>query len=122
MPWRNWRGPQLLRTVEQGAREAVRKTCKVILAGAKEEVPLDEGTLQDSGSVTIHPSKAAGCVSFGGGQGTGHPIVPYARRWHENSANFQHGRKKRYLADPVNRLGADTLRQALQEEIGGRLR
>ena len=60
----------------------------------------------------------AGVICFGGGLGTGHPIVPYAIRWHENSANFQKGRKRFYLKDPYNRLAGPTLKNALVMRIG----
>ena len=122
MPWKNWKGPQLVASVADGNREAVRKTCHVVLEASKEEVPLDEKTLMDSGIVLMAPDGSAeGCISFGGGVGTGHPIIPYAIRWHENSANFQKGRKHFYLKDPFNRLGALTLRKALIVELGRRL-
>jgi len=121
--WKNWRGEELKIMVSGAAREAVHKTCEIILEAAQQEVPLDENTLMTSGIVLMAPDRSAeGLITFGGGVGTGHSIVPYAVRWHENSANFQHGRKRFYLKDPVNRLGASTLRNALEQELGGRLR
>ena len=121
--WKNWRGEQLNSMVLAASREAVHKTCEIILEAAQQEVPHDEGTLMRSGLVLMAPDGSAeGLITFGGGTGTGHPIVPYAVRWHENSANFQKGRKRFYLKDPVNRLGAKILQQALAQELGGQLR
>ncbi len=121
--WKNWRGRQLIGAVNAAGREAVHKTCHVILEAAKQEVPHDEGTLQRSGTVLMAPDGSAqGLITFGGGPGTGHPIVPYAVRWHENPANFQKGRKRRYLADPYNRLVGVILPKALQMELGRLLR
>jgi len=123
MGWKGWKGTELEALVAAGRREAVRKTCHVILEASQAEVPHDEGTLMRSGIVLMAPDGSAeGVISFGGGKGTGHPIVPYAVRWHENSADFQKGRKHFYLRDPLNRLGSLTLQSALAAELGGRLK
>ncbi len=109
--------------MSQGLRRAVADTCYIVLEAAKQQVPHDEGTLERSGMVVMAPEPdAAGVICFGGGPGTGHPIVPYAIRWHENSANFQKGRKRFYLKDPYNQLAAPTLKKALMFEIGEILR
>ena len=105
--------------MNSASRQAVSDTCYVVLEAAKQEVPHDEGTLMRTGMVIMAPEpEAAGVICFGGGPGTGLPIIPYAIRWHENSANFQKGRKRFYLKDPLNRLGAPTLKNALVVEIG----
>jgi hypothetical protein len=119
MPWKNWRGPELIGGIITASRQAVSDTCYVVLEAAKQEVPHDEGTLERSGMVIMAPEpEPAGVICFGGGPGTGHPIVPYAVRWHENSANFQKGRKRFYLKDPYNRLVVPTLKNALVMRIG----
>ena len=116
--WQNWRGEEVLRLVNEAGIRAVFKTCEVILEAARQEVPLDEGTLSDSGRTIMATENIPyGIVCFGGGPGTGFPLVPYAIRWHENSANFQHGRKRFYLRDPVNRLGERTILRALEQEL-----
>lgn len=114
--WKTWNGPIVERLMSEMAVDAVEKTCEVLLEKSKEEVPLDEGTLMRSGIYLMEKTgKPEAVISYGGGPGTGHPIVPYAVKWHENSANFQHGRKSRYLADPVNQYGNKVLRNALDE-------
>ncbi len=121
--WRNWRGSQLLTAVDVASRTAVQKTCEVVLEAAKQQVPHDEGTLMISGLVLMAPDGSPqGLITFGGGPGTGQPVIPYAVRWHENSANFQKGRKHRYLVDPFNQLAEPTLHKALQMELGRLLR
>jgi hypothetical protein len=122
MSWKNWRGDELLRKLDDAAKQAVRNTCEVVLEAAKQEVPHDEGTLERSGRVIMAPEEPAGVICFGGGEGTGHPIVSYAVRWHENNARFQKGRKRFYLRDPYNRLAAPTLKKALEMELGKVLR
>lgn len=120
--WTSWHGKLLQNHIRAGGREAVRKTAHVVLEAAKQQVPHDEGTLQRSGQVVMAPGNQVGAaVTFGGGAGTGHPVVPYAVRWHENNANFQKGRKMRYLADPFNQLGPNAFLKAIQNEIGSRL-
>lgn len=117
--WKNWKGPQLQKLVRGASYEAVRKTCYVVLEAARQEVPHDEGTLMLSGMVLMAPDESPqGLICFGGGPGTGHPIIPYAIRWHENSARFQKGRKRFYLKDPYDRLASSTLQKALQMELG----
>jgi hypothetical protein len=116
--WKNWKGEELKVLVNYAQRAAIQKTCEIVLEAAKNEVPHDEGTLMRSGMVLMAPDGSPeGCCTFGGGPGTGHPIVPYALRWHEHSANFQKGRKHRYLVDPLNRLGIPTLNKALEMEM-----
>lgn len=122
MGWKNWKGNELKRLIDGAGRQAVRDTCEVVLEAAKTEVPHDEGTLERSGRVVMAPEGPAGVICFGGGPGTGHPIVPYAVRWHENNANFQKGRKRFYLRDPYNQLAAPTLKKALMFEMGEILR
>ena len=123
MGWKNWRGTELIAKIAAANRKAVSDTCYVVLEAANQEVPHDEGTLMRSGMVIMAPnSEPAGVICFGGGLGTGLPIVPYAIRWHENSANFQKGRKRFYLKDPYNQLAAPTLKKALMFEIGEVLR
>lgn len=118
--WRRWNGYRIMSQVEEAAIKAVDKTGHVILTAAKQEVPLDEGFLLRSGIVIIrHDNVPIAIISFGGGPGTGHPEIPYAIKWHEQQANFQHGRKWKYLKDPFNRLASKTLIQALKDEMGG---
>lgn len=119
MAWENWRGDELVDLVNNGAIRAIKKTGEVILESAKREVPHDEGTLERTGIVIMATGNIPACViTFGGGIGTGFPIIPYAIRWHEEQANFQHGRKRFYLRDPLVRLAKSTLEAALLQEVG----
>jgi hypothetical protein len=96
--------------------KALYMTLSVIGEASNQQVPLDEGTLQSSQFVNVEDG--IGLISYGGGPGTGFPKVPYAIRWHENSANFQKGRKKRYLADPFNQLADKTYKKSLKATAG----
>jgi len=122
MAWKSWRGELAKTLMREGSHEGVYRMGHVILEQAKSEVPLDEGTLQRSGTVTMNPDGSPqGVIHFGYGQGTGVPRIPYAVRWHENSARFQRGRKNRYLADPFNRL-INKLPEFLKRAIRRRLK
>ncbi|MBL1100146.1 minor capsid protein [Streptomyces coffeae] len=66
-----------------------------VLAESKKEVPLDEGTLERSGTATVDEATLSGAVSYD---------TVYARRQHEE-LTWRHapGRKAKYLEDPMNR-------------------
>ena len=77
--------------LKHGGEKGVRDCANLLLAESREQVPLDTGALSRSGTVDSEGLSAT--VSYD---------TPYAVRWHENDANFQHGRKKKYLEDPCN--------------------
>ena len=102
MAWKNFNISEAQKALNEAHERAVSKTMDVIGEAARQQVPLDEGTLAN----TLHKEirDGVGIISFGGGEGTGLPRVPYAVRWHEENANFQRGRKSQYLRDPFNAL------------------
>ena len=117
MGWKTWRGPEVKLKMTGANRAAVQNTGAVVLAAAQTEVPLRDGFLLRSGKVFMAPGgRPEGAISFGGGDGTGMPRIPYAIRHHEKPANFQRGRKHRYLADPFNRLARSTLQRELESQ------
>lgn len=77
-------------------RQGVALSAERLLALSAEQVPLDEGTLQGSGSVSTPLASRDEIVS---------QVVydtPYAARLHEHPEyNFQGGRKGKYLEDPA---------------------
>jgi hypothetical protein len=118
MSWTRWNGPSIKRKIREATINTVVKTGDVVLAASKQEVPLDDGFLLRSGVVVLkHDNVPVAIISFGGGPGTGHPQIPYARRWHENQANFQHGRKWKYLKDPFSRLASSSMTRILEAEL-----
>lgn len=123
MAWRSFNREAAQSVMREATHRGFRYAADAILEVAKSEVPHDEGTLMNSGTVVDGPEPMSVIISFGGGAGTGHPRVPYAVRWHENSANFQKGRKNRYLADPLYERGPEAVRRgvraAADELIGG---
>lgn len=94
--------------------KAVKRTLEAVKVQALQEAPHDEGVLQSTIQTNVEDGK--GIIHAGGGPGTEFPRVPYAIRWHEKDANFQKGRKKRYIADPFNRIAEDRLRKEMRKE------
>jgi hypothetical protein len=88
----------LERQIERGVPRALLDTGHELLRLSEFEVPHDEGTLQNSGTVE----------AIGGDVVLGYH-TPYAARLHEHPEfRFQKGRKGKYLEDPV-RHNADVL-------------
>lgn len=113
MSWKKWRGREAKRRMASSNEKALYMTLSVIGEQANSQVPIDEDTLQESQHTDVEDG--VGLISYGGGPGTGIPRVPYAIRWHEVSANFQKGRKKRYLADPFNQLADKTYKKSMKK-------
>ena|SRR3990172_7422918 len=76
--------------------KAVRNVAEDILRRSQQEVPLDKGTLQNSGH-TEHQGEES-LVGYGG------KAQAYAAYLHEHPGfRFQHGRKGKYLEDPIKK-------------------
>lgn len=86
-----WDDSEVVAIVRGRGAEGVRAWGHLVLDEARKQVPYDTGALSRSGMVDSEGLQAT--VSFD---------TPYAVRWHENNANFQHGRKMKYLEDPCN--------------------
>lgn len=87
----DWHGPDVLAAVEAAGERGIRDCAQFILDESRKQVPLDTGALSRSGAVDVQG--LSGTVSYD---------TPYAVRWHEQQANFQRGRKNKYLEDPLN--------------------
>ena len=105
----------LIKSVTQsGSRKATWSALDYLAARSKEQVPLDTGALKASCVVDVNGDGSQGTVSYD---------TPYAVRWHENDANFQRGRKKKYLEDPLNDSSVqakmmELAQSAFQSEMG----
>ena len=115
--WKSFHGNRLIQLTESAMADSVMEAVEAIGAISDQQVPHDEGVLQGSKTIKANPqNKLEVAISYGGGAGTGHPIVPYAVKWHEEDANFQKGRKRNYLRDPVFQQGSAILRQKLNQK------
>lgn len=116
MSWTRWRGKELISRVKELESQAMIDTANEVKAEANQQVPHDEGTLQNSGTVMKNPSNALDVkIGYGGGGQSTYPEVPYAVKWHETPANFQKGRKHNYLRDPFNSIAPRALKKNLKQ-------
>jgi hypothetical protein len=115
--WKSWKGDQVKGKTEAALNKAIHSTLETVGSASDQQVPHDEGDLQRSKFIKVQNGE--GVISYGGGAGTGHPVIPYAKRHHEKEANFQKGRKNKYLSDPFNQIAPrayqDSLKTNLQE-------
>lgn len=103
--------PNLEKSLEAGVRRGLLDAGLEAMRLSQFEVPHDEGTLQNSGTVEV--------------MGDGSVIVgyhtPYAARLHEHPEyRFQKGRKGKYLSDPIQRNAA-VLNVKLQRGFGSHI-
>lgn len=118
MAWKQWKGKELQKLTQQAMGEALYSTADEIGAEADQQVPHDEGFLQDSKVIKGDPSNPGKIqIGYGGGGQSGFPEVPYAVSHHETPKNFQKGRKSNYLRDPVKTVGPKALKRNLQNEM-----
>lgn len=86
--------PNLNKAVEQGVPKALLDVGLEVMRLSQFEVPHDEGTLQNSGTVEIMPNRD---VVLG-------YHTPYAARLHEHPEyRFKRGRKGKYISDPIHK-------------------
>lgn len=101
--WERWRGKELKKLTTKAMSEALVEAAEATLGEALKLVPLDEGTLQETGMTKVNPNNPLDvAISFGGGFGTPFTKVPYAVKHHEIPQNFQHGRQFNYLKQPID--------------------
>lgn len=100
--------PNLERALDHGVRKGLLDAGMEAMRLSQIEVPHDEGTLQNSGTVELMPN---GDVVLG-------YHTPYAARLHEHPEyRFQKGRKGKYISDPINR-NASVLDLKLKKGFG----
>ena len=80
--------------IKKGSRRGMYAAMDHLGTISKEQVPLRDGPLRDSGNASVSADGKTGCYSYD---------TPYAIPQHEHT-EFQHqrGRKAKYLEDPVN--------------------
>lgn len=82
------------KVAEEATRRGLALAGEHILGESRKLVPHEEGTLERSGAVVVHPDELAVTVSYD---------TPYAVRQHEDlSLKHDDGRQAKYLEDPLN--------------------
>lgn len=105
MGWKSWNGKKITRQTEDAFSTALVRAMEAVGGISDQQVPHDEGTLQNSKEIQVDPNdKLTVWIGYGYEQGSTNPI-PYAVKWHEVPANFQKGRKHNYLRDPIKSHG-----------------
>lgn len=89
-----WNGPTVLKRERKAAARGLKKGMEFMLGETRKEVPIEEGTLERSGTASVDEDQLRGAISYD---------TPYAVEQHEN-LSFRHdeGRKAKYLEDPMN--------------------
>lgn len=109
----SWNGAAIAAAVEAAARRGVALAGEHLLGESRDLVPLEEGTLERSGTVVVDEDKFTATVVFD---------TPYSVVQHER-LDFQHapGRQAKYLEEPFNRE-RDTMQALIAAQIRRALR
>ncbi|MFZ3569278.1 hypothetical protein ACNYS0_20210 [Streptomyces sp. BH034] len=88
-----WNGAAALRGTRAGAVRGLRLSAEHVLTESRKRVPIEEATLERSGTATVDESSLDAAVAYD---------TPYAVRQHEE-LNYRHdpGRTAKYLEGPL---------------------
>ncbi|RJO69772.1 hypothetical protein D5S18_28130 [Nocardia panacis] len=90
-----WEGRAVSAVARVGLEEGLFQAAEVLLAQSNALVPIEEGTLQNSGTAEVRDGK--GRVGYN---------TPYALRQHEDlTLRHPNGRTAKYLEKPLNQFG-----------------
>lgn len=93
--------------VRTALRSAMHDAMDHMLYEANKIVPHDEGILEETGTVMLHPTKIRGIVSYN---------TPYAVHLHEHPEyNFQRNRQGKWLSHTFNTNRTEVLKWLHQE-------
>jgi hypothetical protein len=108
----DWRGDEILALIEGDEAAGLTLGAEHLLQVSRTEVPIEEATLERSGTVSIDRDDLRAAVSYD---------TVYAVRQHEElSYRHDEGRKAKYLEDPLNNE-RDTLLALIAGPIQGTL-
>ncbi len=104
-----WNGDAIKAEMRKAAVKGVKLAGEHLLGESGQKVPLEEGTLERSGTVVVDEERLSATVVYD---------TPYAVRQHEDMT-LQHapGRQAKYLEEPMN-----TERDTMQARIAAQLR
>ncbi|MEU8950898.1 hypothetical protein [Streptomyces sp. NPDC048489] len=108
-----WNGDTALAAIRAGALRGVRLGAEHLLEVSRQRVPIEEGTLERSGVVSVDEGDLTAAVSYD---------TPYAVRQHEE-LDYRHdtGREAKYLEKPL-REESDTIQDIIAAEVRRSLR
>lgn len=109
-----WHGDEIRALLEDAEVTGLTLAGEHLLQVSRTEVPIEEGTLERSGEVSVDETRPAVAVSYN---------TPYAAAQHENlNLRHQGGRKAKYLEDPMNAerdTMLDLIAGPLADALGG---
>lgn len=108
-----WAGQSAIAEVRAGAARGLRLAAEHVLGESRRLVPIEEGTLERSGTATVDPDDLRAAVAYD---------TPYAVRVHEDmTMRHDPGRQAKYLEQPLA-AEADTVRALIAAQIRRALR
>lgn len=101
------------KAVREATADAMSDALEMLLDESNQLVPLEEGTLQRSGTVSLDRQRLRGAVSYD---------TPYAARQHEDTRlRHDQGRQAKYLERAFNENGqraAEHIAAVIRRELG----
>lgn len=108
-----WNGQAIERAARAGALRGVRLAAEHLLNESRDRVPIEEGTLERSGTVTVDEADTSAVVSYD---------TPYAVRQHEDmTLRHDAGRTAKYLERPLDEESA-TMQAIIAAQVRRSLR
>lgn len=108
-----WNGDAILAAARQGAARGLRLGAEHVLEASRRRVPIEEATLERSGTATVDEAALTAAVAYD---------TPYAVRQHEEMT-YQHdaGRTAKYLELPMSEE-ADAVGEIIAAQVRRSLR
>ncbi|MGW2497295.1 hypothetical protein ACWCV2_22700 [Streptomyces pseudogriseolus] len=108
-----WNSQPVNRAAQQAAGRGARLAAEHLLGVSRDRVPIEEGTLERSGTVTVDEANATAAVSYD---------TPYAVRQHEDmTLDHDAGRTAKYLEQPFEEESA-TMQAIIAAQVRRALR
>lgn len=110
---KKWHGPLVNARAREGAVRGLHLATEHLLAESRRVVPLEEGTLERSGTASVDDSELRGCVAY---------LPEYAIYQHE-ALDWKHapGRQAKFLEQPLQ-TESKTMNDIIAAQIRRELR
>jgi hypothetical protein len=103
-----WKGDVATKAAREGAAKGLKLATEHVLQVSRTKVPLEQGTLERSGTAVVDESNLVGAVTYD---------TPYAVKQHEDlTLRHAKGRTAKYLEGPLHQEAA-TVQQIIGAEI-----
>lgn len=109
--WKTDLNPRVKDIVSGAAERGLFLTAEHVLGEANKKVPHEEGTLENSGTVSVDPRELRAAVSYN---------TPYAVKQHEVDMRHNDGRTHKWLENAMNAekdTARDIIVKALRKEL-----